>query len=264
MKNFRLFLALLVCFSVNNIIISQSAGFKIKKIDFSSGQEFDRIKNLGADYFLNQIPNVQKSNVNDLNIQTRDINSMSCENPSINLGLTLVHPSIKNIEWRNALAYKHNRIDAVSYYRINGDRNNYINISGNHSEFTLESALIYKVRVFNFFNLYGGLGTNLGVTTNNNISVTTANDLTLPEESSGDQIQTTTWNHSERFNEHFNTGSQLNQRVFVQIGTGIKFFQRIEIGTAIKYGYGYRADIGNTINVTNMIATNWSIRYILN
>lgn len=272
MINIKLFLTAFVCLISSSILLSQSAyvrsqdaktsGFKIKAIDLNLSMEADFIKDMDADYFLNQIPDVQKSRVDDLNFQPNEVVSMACENPSINLGLTLVNTRFKNIEWRNAFAFKPNRIDNITYRNSSNVRGNYIMIHGNHTEFTLESALLYKLSGFDTFILYGGIGTNLGITTNNRIHVNTAMDLTAPDTSYSDSLQEDQ-NFLNRYSEKFNTGSQLNQRIFLQSGFGIKFFQRIEIGLDVKYGYGYRADLFDSINRTHIVAFNLNSRYIL-
>ncbi len=245
------------------------SGFKIKKIDFSFGFESDYINNMDANFFLNQMPDVQQARLDELNFHPEDLESMVCENPSINVGLTLEHSRFKNMEWRNAFAYKPNRVDAITYYNNSDYSGNYVNINGSHAEFTLESALIFRLPVLSFFNLYGGAGTNIGVTSNNLTCVYTSLDLTAADISFSninevnEGVPAGIYGSGDGYADCFNTGAQLNQRVFLQVGTGIKFFQRVEVGFDIKYGYGYRADVGNSIDGTNIVATNFNLRYIL-
>lgn len=278
MKNINFLLSMCICLISSSLLLSQSAyegkkistsKLKIKKIDFSFGFESDYIRDMDANFFLNQMPDVQQARLDELNFEARDLESMICENPSINIGLTLVNPKFKNIEWRNALAFKPDRVDAITYYNNSRYDGNFVTINSTHAEFTLESALIYKLPVLSFFNLYGGIGTNLGVTSNNNTCVFTSLDLTATDISytNVDEVMEGVpagrYGSGDGYNECFNTGSQLNQRIFLQVGTGIKFFQRVEIGFDLKYGYGYRADLGNSIDNTHIVATNFNLRYIL-
>jgi len=148
-------------------------------------------------------------------------------------------------------------------------RSEYMNITGTHSEYTVESALVYRLPVLSFFNLYGGIGTNLGMTSSNQTCVFSSLDLTATDisyrniEEVNEGVPAGLYGSGDGYDECFETGTQFNQRVFLQIGTGIKFFQRIEVGLDIKYGYGYRTDIGQTIDGTHIVATNFNIRYIL-
>lgn len=290
MKNVNFLLSLCICLISSSLLFSQSAyegakvadngKFRIKKIDFSFGFESDYIRNMDANFFLNQMPDVQQARLDELNFEAQDLESMVCENPSINVGLTLVHPKLKNIEWRNAMAFKPNRVDAITYYNRSRYDGNYISINSTHAEFTLESALIYKLPVLSFFNLYGGIGTNLGVTSPNTTCVFTSLDLTATDISytnvnevvegvetriydSTGGVPAGQYGSGEGYSECINTGAQLNQRIFLQLGTGIKFFQRVEVGFDVKYGYGYRADLGNSIDNTHIVATNLNLRYIL-
>jgi len=248
-------------------------GMKIKKIDFSLGYETDYINDMDYTFFADQMPEAQQARLDELNFQASGIESGVCENPSINIGITLQPQKIPQLEWRNAIAIKPNRVDAMTYYNNSSYEGNYLTINGTHSEFALESAMVVRLPLLSFFNLYIGAGTNIGVTTNNETCVFTSLDLTAEDISfrnvneinnnvpagvygSGD-------GYDNSYEECFKTGSQLNQRVFGQIGTGIIFADRIELGFDIKYGFGYRAVPFRTAHGTHIVATNLNLRYIL-
>ena len=271
MKNITTYLLLLV-FTLSGFAITAQSSlhigkFKVKKIDFSFGYESDYINGIDYNFFINQMPEQYQAGLSDLQFQDGQFHSGICENPSINLGLTLVHPSLPNLEWRNSLSYKPNRIDGVSYYNNTNFGGEYINLTGYHSEFAVESAAIFKLPVFSFFNLYGGAGINTGITSNNTICAYTSFDITADNITFGsvDELNTgigEEFNHGG-FNECYDTGSQLNQRVFLQLGTGFKILQRLEFGIDVKYGLGYRVDFGASLDQTNIVATNLNLRYIL-
>ena len=269
----RLYLTFGLLLATLSLVTAQSvdnpSGFRISKIDFSLGYETDYVNDMDYQFFVNQMPEGQQARVQDLNFNPGSFYSGICENPSINVGLTLEHSKLKNIEWRNAIAYKPNRVDALTYYNDSGYGGDYINISATHAEFTLESALIGRLSIFNRLNLYAGVGTNLGVTSPNETCVFTTLDLTTADISyanAGDlsnQVPDGIWGSGEGYHDCFSTGMQLNQRVFLQGGVGIVLFQRVEFGLDLKYGVGYRADIGNSIDRTNIVSTNVSVRYLL-
>lgn len=241
--------------------------FKVKKLDFSFGFESDYINGLDYDFFLNQMPDQHRENLDQLNFAPTELYSGVCENPSINVGITLELPNRPNIEWRNAFAYKGNRVDAVSYYNNTDYSGNYLSATSTHDEYTLESALVLRGTVVNTFNFYAGLGTNLGMTSPNKTCIFTDLDITADDFnfSNIDEMSRTIESNSEFGEYHacFDTGVQLNQRVFGLLGFGIQLFRRVEVGVDLKYGYGYRADLGSSIDGTNIVGTNFNVRYIL-
>jgi len=249
--------------------IEAPGGFKISKIDFSLGYETDYINEMDYQFFVNHLGDAQQARIQDLNFDPGYFYSAVCENPSINVGLTLEHPKLKNIEWRNAFAYKPNRVDAISYYNHSDYGGEYININATHAEFTLESAMLYRASIYNRLNFYGGVGTNLGVTSPNETCIFTSLDLTAGDISYSNvnevnnQVPSGIYGSGDGYADCFNTGMQMNQRVFLQGGVGLVFFKRIEFGLDFKYGVGYRADFGQSIDGTQIVSTNVNIRYLL-
>ncbi len=269
----RIYLVLGLVMATLSFATAQSAespsGFSITKIDFSLGYETDYVNDMDYEFFVNQMPLGQQARIQDLNFDPGQFHSGICENPSINVGLTLEHSKLKNVEWRNAIAYKPNRVDAVTYYNDSDYSGDYINISSTHAEFALESALIGRLSIYNRLNFYGGVGTNLGFTSPNETCVFTTLDLTTADISfsnAGDmsnQVPDGIWGSGDGYHDCFDTGMQLNQRAFLQGGVGIVLFQKIEFGLDLKYGIGYRADLGQSIDRTNIVATNINVRYLL-
>lgn len=262
----------ILCFAISSMTAQSNwhiGKFKVKKIDFSLGYETDYINSMDYGFFVHQMDYLQQAKLAELNFENSDFYSGVCENPSINVGLTLVHPALPSLEWRNAFAVKPNRVDAISYYNRSDYDGAYINLTGSHAEFTLESAAIFKLSILKLLNLYGGVGTNLGITNNNTTCVFTSFDLTADDISFRntneviDNVPAGTYGSGDGYSDCFQTGSQLNQRAFLQVGAGLVFFKRVEIGLDIKYGVGYRADFGHSIDGTQLVATNLNLRYIL-
>lgn len=265
MKNLQLILlSALILFSTTLLTGQEGwhiGKWKVQKIDFSLGYETDYVNNMDYNFFLGHMEASQQAELANLNFQDSDFVSGICENPSINLGLTLQHPALKSLEWRNSFSYKPNRRDGVYYYNSSDYAGEFVSINGTHAEFALESAAIFRLPVFSFFNLYGGVGTNLGITDNNRTCVRTSFDI------SGDNVSfradAPDGADFNGYSDCFHTGSQINQRVFLQVGTGFVMFKRVEFGIDMKYGVGYRADLGQSVDGTQLVSTNLNLRYHL-
>ena len=160
MKNYNFLSLLVITFSLATLLNGQSAyeaptsnlklgQFKIKKFDFSIGYESDMIAGIDADYFIAQLSDVQQASLTGYDFSPNWSETTICENPSINVGITLVHPSYQRLEWRAALSFKPNRADGVRYSAPspNGQQESYLSINGTHSELAVENALIYKLPV---------------------------------------------------------------------------------------------------------------------
>ena len=242
----------------------QSSGFKIKSVDFSIGSDSDMVMDMNTSYFLGQLASSQQESLANLDFGHLSTFSGTCENPSMSLGITLVHHKAELFEWRNLIAYKPNRIDAI-YLSSDED---YLNISSNHTEIAAESAILMNIPNVPIFNIYVGAGTNLGVTSSNTTCVNTSLDFNSENNSFrsdqlSNQVPAGQFGSGDGYHECFNTGGQINQRLFLQIGFGAEIWNRIEVGMDIKYGIGYRADIGNSVRGTNLNSTNMILRYKL-
>jgi len=236
--------------------------FKIKKFHVSFGEDNDMINNMSYEYFVNQIPADRDFPLRDRQFSDSDFNSGHCENPNLTIGLTLEHPALRNIQWRNSLSIMSDRSDGVSYYEPdNSGTGDYVNFFGGHSEYGIESAVLYKLQLLPAINLYGGLGTNMGVSSGDYICY----DATyrIPEsliEGAGSDAGVV-----EGYDTQFgciDTNSQFNQRLFAEFGIGMTILKRVEIGVNFKNGIGYRAGNG-ALAGTQLNAFNISLAYVL-
>ena len=258
MKKSILLLFVISCITT----VDAQTGLKIKKLNFSYGAEEDMINDMSYHYFVDQIPLNTNFPLRNKTFNDSDFYSGICENPHLSLGLTLVHGKLENLEWRNTISKMENRFDQVSYYE--DDQNgsgDYVTFSGSHNEYALESTILYRIDVFSFLKLYGGVGTNVGLTTNNTICYNAY--YNIPEsEIKGLGSDGGTAEEYEYINGCFETPNQLTQRVFYEVGAGIRFFKRVELGLNHRRGIGYRA--GNGANAgTSLHSTNLSLAYIL-
>ncbi len=266
-KYFNIILLLPIFMIVGQLTAQEveSGGFKIKSVDFSTGTDSDMVMDLNSSYFIDQLSSSQQASLRNLDFNSFSAFSGTCENPSISVGVTLVHPKASLFEWRNLVSYKPNRIDAIN---LRTD-NDFLDISSTHTEIAAESAILLVIPNVPIVNIYIGAGTNLGVTTSNTTCVFTTADLDSDNSAFGtnetsNQVPAGSFGSGDGYHhECFDTGSQINQRLFLQVGFGAEIWKRVEIGLDLKYGIGYRADIGNSIRGTNLNSTNFILRYKL-
>ena len=275
MVKMKSLLLLCTCFALMSSIVAQSevvaepAGFKIKSIDFSFGSDSDFILGMDANYFTSQLATGQQARLEEFSFSTTDVISGVCENPSLNMGLTLTHPKLANLEWRNLFSYKPNRIDAVTLINNSEFAGDYVSIAARQTELVLESALLVALPAFDVFNVYVGVGSNIGFSVANSTCVTTNLDLATDDISFSsvsaleEQMAAGEPVFQDGYHDCFSTGTQLNQRIFFQLGVGALLTDRVEVGMDTKYGLGYRADFGNSLTATNIVSTNMYVRYML-
>lgn len=231
--------------------------FKIKKFYVSFGEDRDMVRSIGFDYFANQVPDELNFPFRDASFSDSELESAWCENPNLSLGFTLEHPAVKNIQWRNALNIINGRNDGVRYGTQNG-RGDYLNFNATQNELALETALLYNLKLTRHFNLYGGLGTNIGGVTDNRICYSAYTEDRVEEIGSDGATQ-----FSDRFvSDCFEGENQLAQRFFLEYGFSWVMFKRFELGLNYRKGFGYRlgadASTGTRLNGFNL-----SMGYIL-
>jgi len=242
--------------------------FLVKKIDVVAGNEQDRLNDMGADYFMNQIKNPNFT-LRNVEMSDQDIVSGVCENPHWRFGVTLVAPGLKALEWRNAIVWMPNRIDAVTYrtgdddYWNNYQDSEYVNFSQTQSEIALESALSLNLIHLGPFNLYGGVGSNAGFSYDNTIYVSGSN-VVREDINAGNASDVFNDSGAEGFyNESYETKTNFNHRVFVQGGASVVLFRRVELGLELRRGVGYRVVGSAPTAFTNLMSAGFSARLLL-
>lgn len=286
MKNNNTILLLAgVCFLFSSALSAQASwgigSFKVTKFDFSVGQESDQVNGLDYNYFVDKVvsrtthcpvasmplnPEEQQAQLNSLNFGNSSAVSSSSRNSTINIGMTFQSEKFSFLEWRNAIAIKP-RKEEVSYLNNSTYRGDYTNIESSHTELAVESALLFRLPVTSFFNLYLGAGTNLGITHFDETCVSTSsfssndtyrfgadNQLNVPYDQS---------TFGADFSECYVTDALFIQRAFAQAGAGFVIFDRVELGFDIRYGAGLRTDFMTPLNTTKLVATNFNLSYIL-
>ncbi len=220
------------------------AGMKITKFGLSATYDEDMIRDIGADYFIGVSKDGIEADIEDVNFRSQDIYSMVCENPAIRAELTLQpFRSLKNISLNTGASFMFNRNDA-SYYNFyyNTGVNDYNNIrfSSYSNELALDASLLYHQK-FLFLHLYGGVGTNLGMTFAGRMTLEGAYKKETTVEGSGTDGGESTQIEYIDFREEHQMKNLLHQRVFLQGGATIITFGRLELGLEGRIGIGYRA-----------------------
>ncbi len=267
-QNYRMkkYLLLLSTFFISFQLSSQSlwylGKFKVQKIGVSLGADQDRIHNMDSAYFMDQLEANQKIGFQDIDIDNYYLEGGICENPHARLSMTLAVPKVSKLEWTNSLVLMAGRIDGVSYEGKNdlGD-SQYLTMRQTQDEIALESTMIYR-HDLGMMKLYGGAGTNLGVTFNNRINISATNVSLFDFDGREFNDSPLDWS-SPRFNQIFNTKQNVNQRIFLQGGMAIVLFKRLEMGMDVRYGIGYRAAKNADIRRTNLVSTGFTAKWVL-
>lgn len=243
--------------SLISISLFSQGGFKIKKVSFSFGEEADMVSGLDYEYFTKQIPDSDMYLSRGVEFDDADLTAAVCENPHIGLEFAITHPKLKNFEWRNSIGYIQDRRDGVRYNSYDKSYN-FISFTNKHDELTLESALIYDLKL-GALHIYGGAGSNLGFSFSDEITVSGVVEVT--DTYNGDAGNTNqSQNQSNRVSIHTDLPPIFTQRIFAQVGVGLAFFNKIEIGFEIKKGVGYRT-IGSGVRFTQLIGGQLRLAY---
>lgn len=220
------------------------AGMKIKKFGITASYDQDMIKNIGADYFIAVSKDGIDADIANVNFRSQDLYSMICENPAARVELTLQpFRGLKNIELNTGASIMFNRNDG-SYYNFyyNNQSANYerINFSSYSHEAALDAALLYHHK-FSFLHLYGGVGTNVGMTFAGNMRVNGYYTKENVENGTGVDGGEISESELVYFNESHRMKNLFHQRVFAQGAATIQLFGRLELGLEGRLGVGYRA-----------------------
>ncbi|MGB0983743.1 MAG: hypothetical protein ACPG19_06860 [Saprospiraceae bacterium] len=243
--------------------------WQIKKAGIHLGMDMDMLnQGLNHEYFLSMSKEQTNSDFESMSFSNdNDMYSMVCENPNIRLEMSLVSPYFKNTEWRFALNTIINRIDAISYYNSDGYGNSdYLNFNSYGNELSLESVLLKSVPFMKFFEVHGGVGTNIGYSFGNSLDIYgsssnyTANQLNF---NNLNEVSNTVSSPSyEYFSEYYQLNNGINQRAFVQLGASMTVFNRIEMGFDARGGLGYRGVFGAPVAFTMLKAFSVSAKYV--
>lgn len=245
--------------------------WKVKKWGVALGNDLDMLRGIDYTYFLNSADG-NTDRYQGMEFSPQDLYSAICENPNLRVELTLLPPGMKNTELNIGIAAMINRVDGA-HYRTNDWGNTpkqYLAFNSYTNELALEGTLRKRWNVLRVLNLYGGVGTNLGMSVGGQVRVSGSN---VPVDDNGNVIRgigtdggstsegATTM--MEYFDDTFDMKNALHQRVFLHGGLGIICFRRIEIALEGRYGIGYRYFGGDAINTTQLNSLGLTARYIM-
>lgn len=246
----------------------------VKSVFFTYGSDEDLLNGMDSDYFraMAKEPNAYLDN---LDFENAQIYSAICENPNMELGLTLQLP--RKLDFSLAASAVFNRVDAISYdwrYFDSYDYD-YLNLSTYSDEFALDFSVNQRVELALWrnklgnapFNLYLGLGANMGYISYNEMYVYGAVDYTVDDFSYrqyselNDEVMDNP--EYEYYNEYVELKNGITKRVYGQAGFGITLLRRFEVGMRGRYGYGYRAFRGAGLKTTNLKSLGIFARYLV-
>ncbi|MEM0994931.1 MAG: hypothetical protein AAGI49_18005 [Bacteroidota bacterium] len=248
--------------------------FPIKTFYANFGWDEDLLSNMSSDYFqdMARTPNAR---LEAMNIHNVEVYSMICENPNIEIGVTLELP--RNLELSLGAAAMFNRVDGITYdwRSVQNWDANYMNYSSYADEYALDVALNKRIAVALWrnklgnapINLYIGAGTNAGFITNNRMYAYGSSSYTVVDfsyDNSDQLVENVIGNESyDHFNDEVELRNGFTQRIYGQGAVGITFLRRLELGLEGKYGYGYRVIGGAGAKTTNLRSIGLFARWLM-
>lgn len=230
-------------------------GMKVLKYGIALGNDQDRVQGLDAQYLMGLSRTPVSSELRDNDFEPINLVSMTCENPALRFAVT-VQPFKTSSNWQLDLGttLMSNRIDGTDYRYVNygsSTPDNTFSFRSRSHEIALDASLLRNVK-FGFFNLYGGIGTNLGMTFAGDMTIrgNIYNEISDPVTGFDDPLNVSFEN--ERFYEYSSIKNVLHQRAFLQGGMSIIILKRLELGVDARLGVGYRLNRGNSIKTTNL------------
>ncbi|MEL6132269.1 MAG: hypothetical protein AAFR59_02770 [Bacteroidota bacterium] len=249
--------------------------WSVKSVGVSFGVEQDRIDDFGGETLLEMVGQEQILTELDINLDNAQKYSGICENPHIHLQAIVAPAKWQNTEIHTSLMGIFGRVDAVTYFsnEFPNSWNNYVTLNSWSNEVGLSLALIQRKRL-GAFSIYGGVGTNLGLSFANDLSIyvdrtLTAQDLSFANTGFGDFPQGEDFVFEEEYtelsfvNNYYPLGGGISQRIYLQTGASLTILKRVELGFEGRYGKGYRkhfeGDFTSTTNNAWGIFARWNL-----
>lgn len=227
----------------------------MKRLGLSVGYETDMIKNLGAGYF---------QGTTDLSIPDEflerfdgaDLYSGGCENLHFRLFGSIPLNKFNNVNLNAAFVGIFNRADYLSYYDQESD--SFYSFGSTTNEVALEIGVDKRFSIGNILFLDLGMGNNLGLgfggrshfTANESYTFENLENRSIADMATAQDFSSFTI-ESAISQDHGNNLSSINARLFGKLGVGIIFFNRLEVGAAVRYGKGLRSYSGGYTTTTN-------------
>lgn len=240
--------------------------FKLKKIGVTLGYDSDQIRGLGHEQLLSQAKGTLGFDASAMNFEERDLMSMVCENPNITGELAFATP-IKNTELRVGLSAMFNRVESV-FYRNSFTKpdgtvtDRYLGVHARQNEVALDVSLHKYIPVTRWFNIYGGVGTQLGKSFNNEMDISGFNLTPVMDENPSDEV-VVDYSGGSLYESHEMYGG-LHTRVYGEIGLGFTIARRLELMYSLSGGLGNRWVPGADLSKgTKTTSSNIGVRWVL-
>ena len=242
--------------------------WKVKKIGISLGVERDMISSMDGQYLISIGKNVSTTLADGTTLN--DMDSGVCENPHLRVTIALEVPRLKNIELQLGFNAFFNRYDGAYYHddrflnQGSYDDYDYVSVDLLSHELGLEVAMVKRLNIANFLNLYGGVGTNLGYSIGDELNIN-GNKLQSVDKNA-DRSHTDIFNgttyHDHNYHS-FEAKDAFHQRLFIQAGTGFVLFKRLELGIEYRGGFGYKGTFGGPAKGTRLHSVGATAKWIL-
>lgn len=248
--------------------IGKKQAWEIKRVGLAFGADMDMLSNLNANYFEQIVRGNEDFSLAGVDFDENYAYSGICENPHIRLQMALNSTKMRNVEVLLGLAGIFNRNDGISYYNtaknIQEGSYEYLNMTNFGNEVSAELSIAKRGTLWNTFTGFIGVGTNIGYTFGNRLSVNgssqyTVNDWSLLESGVISQPFVDT-NH---FYENFQVRDGIAQRAYLHGGIGIIALRRLELGLEGRLGLGYRYHFGAPVQTTQFNSLALTARWIL-
>lgn len=260
MKKINLLFLLVLCgltASAQADLFTTPYKWQVKKWGLSFGNDMDMLGSVEHGYLLSTIRGNTNMDYSNLQFEEQNVESMTCENPHVRLTLSLPVPKMRNAELNVSAILVANKIDAVSYYDYNRTTGSqWLRFSSITNEAGVEAVFLKRGTLLgSFLNLYGGIGSNIGASFGGEVriegyDIQTNNDNQVMNFSDYDGIPANNVVNYDYIYETHQSKTSFHQRAFGQLGFGLLFAKRVELGFEYRLGYGFRAISGATTKGT--------------
>ena len=258
-----LLLAFAICTTAN---AQNFLGMKVKKFGVSTTIDQDRLNGLGASYFDGVSKTGISSEIMENDFDTGDITSMICENSTVRAEITVLpFKKMQHVQLNMGTSLIYDRYESTSYgvHCSYDEPTEFYSFTSRSNEAALDASIVYNLKLW-AFNLYGGVGTNLGYTFGGDLDVQgrylSGEEVSYPGEDGG-QISAL---EVIGIAEQHELKNILHHRAFLHGGASVIFFKRLEVGLEGRRGVGYRFNKGNSINFSDLISlglnAKWNLR----
>lgn len=245
--------------------------WKLRKIGVSFGTDLDMIQGLDYAYLIQTGKGNSTSIYNNVSFGDQQYYAAVCENPNIRITAVLDVPRLKNTELEFSLNTIFNRFDGIYYYaedsRVVQETGGfqYLSVNSVTNEVGLESIFTKRLNLFNFLNLYGGLGANIGYSFDGEMQISGHEYRQSVDQNVDRSLKdvTTGTIYSDAIYESYDAKDAFHQRLIYKLGFGIVFCKRLELGLDYRGGWGYRAVFGAPTKNTRLESVALSAKWIL-